>query len=109
MRCETHSWLPGYTGGDDDNVSTFQCLAEAVIGREVAFYFGRGVDMRQICSDAWCVDNIVQTQLSLYLQNLVRTLQLPERTNLGNERADLQQQRQWLANTAYSRPFVRKK
>lgn len=76
-----HARLTWDTGGDDDGVGVLESLGQRALA--VSSDSGRGVDVREVGSDAWGIDDIVQGQM-------------------GDQIRLLQQQRQGLADTASS-------
>jgi hypothetical protein len=63
MKKNTDTRLPGNTSGDHDNVSTSQGLLKTIVSRQVTLDFSRGRDVRNICSDSWGVNNIIEAEL----------------------------------------------
>ena len=59
----TYSWLPGYASRDDDDISTLEGLCETVIWGKVALDLSGGCNMREVCGDARCIDDIIETEL----------------------------------------------
>jgi hypothetical protein len=59
----THSWLTGYASRDDDDISTLEGLCKTFIWWEVSLDLSGGCDVREVCSDARCVDDIKEAEL----------------------------------------------
>ena len=69
LSCETYSWFPRYTGGDNNDIGTSQGLLETVIGGQVTSNLGGSGDVGEIGGDTGGVDNIEKAQLHIYVSS----------------------------------------